>query len=128
MRILITVLLLSLPRAAAAAGQAPADCSKSSDACYAGRKLSPFMEAVRAVEAAETKPAAPAPVKAARRTKAPAPAPEPQASTAAVPAPAAGPEAAGGFSHPAWLVFIAGALAGLYFYLRAPARRRGSRR
>ncbi len=131
MKLLIPLLLLPLLcPARAAAAPAKADCAKSSDACYAGRRLSPFMEAVKAVEAAaETK--APAETKPDARPQAPSPVRESPVPAAAVPgaAPAAPARAEeGALSHPAWLLFIAGSLAGLYFYLRAPARRKGGRR
>ncbi|MDD2805208.1 MAG: hypothetical protein PHV33_06605 [Elusimicrobiales bacterium] len=115
---LLTLLLLS-PCAALAAD----DCARSADACSAGAKrLSPFA----AASLSEPRPAAVAAAKKAELKQAPAPKEAPAAaaqevSTAAAPAPAV--PARQDLSSPAWLVFVAGALAGLYFYLRGGSKR-----
>jgi uncharacterized membrane protein len=90
-----------------------ADCAKNSDACTAPAKpASPFMQAV---EAAAKTPAAGKPAARSERLQdAPAPA-QPPAAAPAAPAPAAAP--ARTLSDPAWLIFVGGMVAGLYFYL-----------
>lgn len=114
--LLLPLALLLLPCAAPAAE----DCAKSTEACAAGAKqLSPFA----AASLAETKPARPAPVlkQGAAPKEDPAAAPA-EVSTAPAPAAPAAP-ASQDLSSPAWMVFVAGALAGLYFYLRGGAKR-----
>jgi len=118
---LLVLALLLTPAAAPAAD----DCAKSTDACSAGaRQVSPFA----AASLAGSKPAKPALVlkqgaapeeKPAAPKESAAPA---QVSTAPEPAAPAAP-ARRDMSSPAWLVFVAGALAGLYFYLRSGAKR-----
>ncbi|OGR77003.1 MAG: hypothetical protein A2X32_06895 [Elusimicrobia bacterium GWC2_64_44] len=114
---LLPLALLLTPCAAPAAD----DCAKSTDACSAGAKqLSPFAAASLAKDEA---PRSRVPV----LKQAPAPsesAPQAPAAVSTAPAPAA-PAAASrqALSSPAWLVFVAGALAGLYFYLRSGSKR-----
>lgn len=117
---LLTLLLLP----ALAAAQTSSDCAKNLDACSSGsKKLSPF------AQASLGEPSPPAPV-AARQHKAvlkAAPAPAVSSSPAAVPPAEPPPPAPGGLASPLWLLFVGGALAGLYFYLQG-GRRRGRRK
>lgn len=135
MKTLSLLLLLALPAAAAE------DCAKNADACAGGKKAaSPFtaaslseMKPAPAKKAPELKPApekkAPEPKPATeKRLPDQAPAAEaaaapaaPEAGTAPVPPPAQRRE----LSSPLWLLFVGGALAGLYFYLRGSARKGG---
>lgn len=111
----LTLALLLTPCAAPAAD----DCAKSSDACAAvGKQLSPFA----AASLSEPRPAAVAAAKRAELKQAvpPKQAPAVEVSTAAA-IPAA--PVSRTLANPAWLVFVAGALAGLYFYLRSGSKR-----
>ena len=89
------------------------DCSKNSDACSAGqKKLSPFLAAAAAPVPPAAQPAAVGRVPVQSRADAPV-----STADAAVPS---GPET---FSNPGWLIFIGGAVAGLYFYLGGGAKK-----
>ncbi len=113
-----------------AAGAYAQDCQKSSEACAAPKKaLSPFLAASAAGPADAV---APVQKPAAQKVSAPPaakPAPVPaKVSPAAEAADAAAePAPAGGNSSPAWLLFVAAMLAGLYFYLGA-GQRKGKRK
>jgi len=121
------LLILLLPCAVFAAG----DCAKNSDACSSGsKKLSPFL----AASAADPKTGAPAPgplkqasLRQSTRRQAALVPEQVEIST-----PAAEPEAAPAqdtaSSSPLWLVFVALGVAGLYFYLRGNARKRGRKK
>ena len=115
------------------------DCAKNAEACSASSTravpASPFLAASRAAAQAPApaaKPAAQAVKPAAAEAK-PAVAAVPAAENAvpaaenAVPAPAEAPvqsaPAMPGMSSPAWLLFVIGGVAGLYFYLRSGSRR-----
>lgn len=98
-----------------------ADCEKNSDACSAGTKRSsPFLEASLSGSPA------PAPDEKNRSSSVPAAAAAPAAASSPAPAAAgAVPAQQGGeLSSPAWLVLVAGGVAGLYFYLGGGARKR----
>ena len=108
------------------------DCAKNAEACSASSTravpASPFLAASRAAAQAPApaaKPAAQAVKPAAAEAK-PAVAAVPAAENA-VPAPAEAPvqsaPAMPGMSSPAWLLFVIGGVAGLYFYLRSGSRR-----
>lgn len=110
-----TILSLALLFTGAAAF-AEADCSKTADACAAGKKnTSPFVQA----SLRESVP--PHIENAARKTGSPAL----SASTAPSSLPAGVPAESGGrLSSPAWLLLVIAGFAGLYFYLREGAKKR----
>lgn len=121
-----TLLLIPLLAAAAAAE----DCAKNADACsQSGKKLSPFVQA--SLREARTpdpagKPGAAlrqAPPAKPRAELKPAPVPSAAAVSSAPAAAAPAAPAKEGLSSPLWLFFVAGSLAGLYFYLRGGTKR-----
>jgi len=107
------------------------DCAPDADACSAKTsRQSPFLQA-SAVENAKT-PAAEKVSRAPVKTGPVAPAVVPAVAPAVAVSPAppevsSAPPAAGGLASPAWLLPIAGGLAGLYFYLRGGNKKRRRR-
>lgn len=94
-----------------------ADCPKNSDACSGGAKSSsPFLAASLA---APVKAEAKAAVKAAP-AKAPVQAAAVPVSSGSAATPPAAPAKS---SSPAWLLLVAGGLAGLYFYLSGGSKK-----
>lgn len=105
------------------------DCSKNAEACSAPSTravpTSPFLAASRAAAQAPAAPAAPAIKSAEPATAASKPA-QPQAVEPAAPSaevPARPEPSRPDMSSPAWLLFVIGGVAGLYFYLRSGSRR-----
>jgi hypothetical protein len=111
------------------AGYCSADCPKNSDACSAGAKrTTPFLDAVAAAEkkaAAQTteKPAAATTSSSLSAQERPEKKDQPGGALAS-PAAAETPAATGALSSPAWLLFVAGLVAGLYFYLGSGLKKR----
>lgn len=118
-------LLLISPLTAYAAAPAPG-CAKDSDACAAApASRSPFLEASAnpAKAAAAVQPAKTVKKPAPRPAAADIPAVSTAAQAAAAPVPAAPPAS----SNPLWVLFAAGGLAALYFYLGKDAGKKKRR-
>lgn len=118
-------ILFPLLLACCSALNAAEDCSRSADACSAGKKtiVSPFLAA-----SAQPRKAAPAPV--AKKAAAVLPAPQavavsssPAAAAAPVQAPAPVLPPAKTTSSPLWLLLVGAGLVGLYFYLGGKNRK-----
>jgi len=137
MKIHALAFLLLLP----AAVFADPNCDKNSDACSAGnKKLSPFLQAVSAAQDASAQTSS-APTREPReklaggrvtagRKKASMRQAELSTAPAAVEVSSAAPAApadGGSASSPAWLIFVAAGIAGLYFYING-GKRRGRRK
>ena len=98
------------------------DCPKNADACVPGaQKALPFQQAAAAAEEKAKAPAARE--KTVEAAKPAAAAPEPAAVPEVSTGTSARQPAENKLSSPAWLLFMAAVMAGLYFYLRGNAKR-----